>query len=229
MGNSCLCLKNNNSIKNKNIADISLDKDSINLATEQIMDKKDTITEKRSFGINELKKYFEENEKEILNNLNKKEKAKKDYRNKKRISIIGLMNDNKYELMLKRLLEQKNIKRNGPKRRETIRNDDKIKILVNDIMVENKNLVLNNKHNSRANNNNPLNRNSTLLIKKKDDKKIRLSVTIERQGLMNNINNNKVKNKLHQQYLKNINTLNEMINERTLSSGLCKKETDKKE
>ena len=226
MGNGCLC-NNNHFIKDLK-ADICLDKEIFNLATEQVLIKGDNIDEKRGKGIMELKKYFDENEKEILNNLNKKEKAKKVFRNKKRKSIIGMMNDNKYELMLKRLLEQKNIKRNGPKRRETIREEKKIKALVNEVLLDNKNIVIKSKK-SNIKKNIELNRNNSIIIKDRNNKKIRLSVTIDKNELANNINNIKVKKKLHHQYLKNKNTLNEMIFEGILSSGLCKKETNKKE
>ena len=226
MGNGCLC-NNNHFIKDLK-ADICLDKEIFNLATEQVLIKGDNIDEKRDKGIMELKKYFDENEKEILNNLNKKEKAKKVFRNKKRKSIIGMMNDNKYELMLKRLLEQKNIKRNGPKRRETIREEKKIKALVNEVLLDNKNIVIKSKK-SNIKKNIELNRNNSIIIKDRNNKKIRLSVTIDKNELANNINNIKVKKKLHHQYLKNKNTLNEMIFEGILSSGLCKKETNKKE
>jgi hypothetical protein len=224
MGNACFCSKNHliRDIK----VDICLDRESFNLATEQVLINEDNMEEKHGKGILELKKYFDENEKEILNNLNKKEKAKK--RNKKRQSIIGIINDNKYELMLKRLLEQKNKKRNGPKRRETNRKEDNIKVLVNEVLMEKNNKVINNK-NSKLKNNVEINRNSSLIIKDKNNKNIRLSVTTDKNELANNLNNYQVKKKLHQQYLKNINTLNEMINEGTLSSGLCKKETNKKE
>ena len=132
MGNACFCSKNHliRDIK----VDICLDRESFNLATEQVLINEDNMEEKHGKGILELKKYFDENEKEILNNLNKREKAKKIFRNKKGESRIGMMNDN-YELMLKRLLEQKNIIRNGPKRRETIRQEDRIKILVVSVLL----------------------------------------------------------------------------------------------
>lgn len=226
MGNACLCSKNQ-VIKNIK-EDICLGKESINLDTEQVIIKEDNKQKKREKGLLELKKYFDENEKEILNNLNKKEKAKKVFRNKKRESIIGIINDNKYELMLKRLLEQKNIKRNGPKRRETIRKEDNIKVLVNEVLNEKDNKIINNK-NSKLKNNTEINRNSSLIIKDRNNKNIRLSITIDKNELANNLNNSQAKKKLYQQYLKNKNTLNEMIHEGTLSSGLCKKETNKKE
>ena len=64
--------------------------------------------------------------------------------------------------MLKRLLEQKKIKRYGPKRRETIKNDnEQIKALVNEVLFEN----INNIKNNKINNENILNQENDLLIK----------------------------------------------------------------
>ena len=223
MGNSCLCSQNH-FFKDIKI-NICSDKQSLIEVTEQVINKDDNINEKNEKSILELKKYFEENEKEIINNLSKKEKAKKLFRNKKRELMLSTINNNKYELMLKRLLEQKNIKRNGPKRRETIRKEDNIKLLINEVLKENKNEIINNKNKI---NNDLLNRNSTLIIKNKNSSNLRLSVTIDKNELLNNLNNIRFNKKLHHQHLKNVNTLNEMINEGNSSSILCKKETNKK-
>ena len=223
MGNSCLC-GHNHFFKDIKI-NICSDKQSFIEVTEQVINKDDNINEKNEKSILELKKYFEENEKEIINNLSKKEKAKKLFRNKKRELMLSTINNNKYELMLKRLLEQKNIKRNGPKRRETIRKEDNIKLLINEVLKENKNEIINNKNKI---NNDLLNRNSTLIIKNKNSSNLRLSVTIDKNELLNNLNNIRFNKKLHHQHLKNVNTLNEMINEGNSSSILCKKETNKK-
>ena len=218
MGNSCFCSANNY-FKDIKI-NICLDKQSTNSKAEHILYKDKNINIKGEKGILELKKYFDENEQEILNNLYKKEKVKKFF--KKRDSMVGALPDNKYELMLKRLLDQKNIKRIGPKRRETIRNEDNIKSIVNDILIENRNEIKN------AKDNNPdFNRkNSTLIIKNKNNSQMRFSITIDKGGLSNNINN--VKKKLYHQHLNNANTLNEMINEGNNSSVIGKKETNKK-
>ena len=92
--------------------------------------------------------------------------------------------------MLKRLLEQKNIKRNGPKRRETIRNEDKIKILINEILFENINETTNNKNNK--NNEKILNQENDLLIKNINNQNFRFSATIDKnQILSNNLNSKK--------------------------------------
>ncbi len=105
--------------------------------------------------------------------------------------------------MLKRLLEQQNIKKIGPKRRETIRKagEEKIKEMLKNLLVENKNDVLKNKKNE----------NNTLLIKKQFQKKGRFSVTIDRNMIFSgNVNNKK---KLQEQYFNNWNTLCEVIPE----------------
>ena len=181
MGNYCFC-NEKNYFKDIKI-NICLDKQSTNSKTEHILTKEKNINIKGENEIMKLKKYFDENEQEILNNLNKKEKVKKNF--KKRDSMVGALPDNKYELMLKRLLEQKNIKRIGPKRRETIRKENNIKSIVNDILIENRNEIKN------AKDNNPdFNRkNSTLIIKNKNNSQMRFSITIDKGGLSNNINN----------------------------------------
>ena len=216
MGNSCFCSANNY-FKDIKI-NICLDKQSTNSKTEHILTKEKNINIKGENEIMKLKKYFDENEQEILNNLNKKEKVKKNF--KKRDSMVGALPDNKYELMLKRLLEQKNIKRIGPKRRETIRKENNIKSMVNDILIENRNEI----KNAKGNNADFNRKNSTLIIK--NNSQVRFSITIDKGGLSKNIS--KVKKKLNHQHLNNVNTLNEMINEGINSSGLVKKETNKK-
>ena len=217
MGNSCICINANNYIKDIKI-NISTDKQSINSITEHIIKKEDTKNEQKEKRITQLKKYFNENEQEILNSiLNQKEKDRKILKKKNRKSMLATGFDkNKYELMLKRLLEQKKIKRKGPKRRQTIRKSDIIKPLINEVFKENKKLITNNY------NTNGLNKtNSTLIIKNNNNQNMRLSVTIDKEA----INNNK-KSNIKLLYFQNANTLNEMINDG--SSGLCKKETNKK-
>jgi len=216
MGNYCFC-NEKNYFKDIKI-NICLDKQSTNSKTEHILTKEKNINIKGENEIMKLKKYFDENEQEILNNLNKKEKVKKNF--KKRDSMVGALPDNKYELMLKRLLEQKNIKRIGPKRRETIRKENNIKSMVNDILIENRNEI----KNAKGNNADFNRKNSTLIIK--NNSPVRFSITIDKGGLSKNIS--KVKKKLNHQHLNNVNTLNEMINEGINSSGLVKKESNKK-
>ena len=115
-----------------------------------------------------------------------------------------MKDDNKYELILKRLLEQQNIKKIGPKRRETIRFEggDDIKEMVKNLLKENKKDILSKKSETENNN---------ILLKKQFQKKGRFSVTIDKNTLLtNNVNNKK---KFQEQYLNNRNTICEVIAE----------------
>ena len=86
--------------------------------------------------------------------------------------------EDKYGLMLQRLLEQKNIKMIGPKRRETIRKEgEKIQTLVEQLLKENKNDIL---KQSRVES------GGTLIIKQPPQKKGRASVTMDKNPLLVN-------------------------------------------
>ena len=216
MGNSCFC-NNINFIKDVKL-NVCFKKQVINNKSDQILirdEDKTNINEKNKEKekgkiksknkMNEILNYFNEGEKEIMNNIKKKAKAKKIPSNKRIDRINNNKDDNKYELMLKRLLEQQNIKKVGPKRRETIRKEgeEKIKETVKNLLTENKNDVLKNKNKKEEQNN-------SLLIKKQFNKKGRFSVTIDRNVLfMNNLNNKK--KKFQEQYMKNRNTMYEVI------------------
>ena len=89
--------------------------------------------------IETLKNYFVECEKELMNNYVKNKKAKKHLNKKKHNNDLNKLSNEKYELMLKRLLEKKENKLNGPKSRETIRNTDKIKPMIDEILQNNNN------------------------------------------------------------------------------------------
>lgn len=199
MGNSCFC-DNIHFIKDSKYS-VCFQKQDITSKSDQVLykDEDKIITNEKCRNkkqpktkMNELLSYFYEGEKEIINNLKKKDEAKK-MNSKKKPDNTMESKDDKYELMLKRLLDQQNIKKNGPKRRETIRNDGNyIRDLVKNLLIENKNDVLNNKNK---------NDNNTLLIKNKFNKKARYSVTIDKNTLMNNININK--KKFQEQYFNN--------------------------
>jgi hypothetical protein len=188
---------------------------------EQIIIDLDNQNNNNNLGtkINDLKIYFNEVENELMhyNNLHKSKKiSKKHLSKKKHINALNKLSDNKYELMLKRLLEQKKIKRNGPKRRETIRKGKVIKQLVNEVISGNiKNKEKNNNINEKEND---------LLIKNINDQKYRCSATIDRNDLMVNnlIQNQKKFNYKFYQYR---NTINDIINESSGYSGLCQKQT----
>jgi hypothetical protein len=183
------------------------------------LDNQNNNNNKLGTKINDLKIYFNEVENELMhyNNLHKSKKiTKKHLSKKKHINALNKLSDNKYELMLKRLLEQKKIKRNGPKRRETIRKDIAIKQVVNEVISGNvKNEKINVKKNDKEND---------LLIKNINDQKYRCSATIDRNDIMvNNLNQNQKKfnYKLYQYR----NTINDIINESSGYSGLCQKQT----
>ena len=183
------------------------------------LDNQNNNNNKLGTKINDLKIYFNEVENELMhyNNLHKSKKiTKKHLSKKKHINALNKLSDNKYELMLKRLLEQKKIKRNGPKRRETIRKDIAIKQVVNEVISGNvKNEKINVKKNDKEND---------LLIKNINDQKYRCSATIDRNDLMVNnlIQNQKKFNYKFYQYR---NTINDIINESSGYSGLCQKQT----
>ena len=213
MGNSCFC-DNIHFIKDVKL-NLCYQKQDINNKSDHIIIKEEQLNtnekskEKEKTNpknkMNELLIYFNELEKEIMNNFKKKPKVKKIPIKKKNDMAIDIKEENKYELMLKRLLEQQNIKKIGPKRRETIRKEgeEKIKELVKNLLAENKNDVLKNKKNE----------NNTLLIKKQFQKKGRFSVTLDRNSLYSNgININK-KKQFQEQYFNNRNTICEVIAE----------------
>ena len=224
MGNSCFC-GNINFIKDVKL-NVCFQKQEINDKSDKILikDEKQNTNEKNKEKeekdksknkMNELFIYFNDVEKELMNNV-KKKKVKK-HSSKKIITHTNNKEENKYELMLKRLLEQQNIKKVGPKRRETIRKlgEDKIKEMVKNILIENKNDILNKKNTNDKKDKNETENNS-LLIKKEFNKKGRFSVAIDRNALfMNNLNNNNNNNNKNskKQYFNPRNSISEVIGE----------------
>ena len=171
-------------------------------------------------SITELKDYFNKRGNEIIGDLIKKEKSKKHLSKKKHINALNKLSDNKYELMLKRLLEQKKEKRKGPKRRETIKkNDEKFKLLIKEVILENINTSKNEDITI-----NKENKENDLLIKNINNPKYRYSATTDKNAIIsNNLNKYLVLNKYNYQYR---NTINEIINESSgFSGGFCKKLT----
>ena len=225
MGNSCSC-ENIHFIKDVKL-NVCLEKMEIVPKSDQVLyndgnkiiinlnekKNKDSLTQKK---MNEILSYFNEGEKEIINNIRKKNKVKKAQNKKKTNDLIdNNRDDNKYELILKRLLEQQNIKKIGPKRRETIRKEgDNIKDIVTELLKENKNIALNKKNSIESN---------SLLIKTQFNKKGRFSVTVDKKSLMDNINHNN-KKKFQEQYLNNRMTICEVITES--NGGLAKQNSN---
>ena len=184
MGNTCFCSNSNY------MQDIKLDlfqKPIVNTKTDQIGQKDSDDTSNK---INNILNYFNQTEKEIVINLMKKEKSKK-YAIKKKQNKRSdtLIEGSKYEEMLKRLLDQKKIKRFGPKRRETVRKEDKIKSMVNEILQENKDDIKSKINTSKKETSDT---QSSLIIKQNSGFKSRLSFNIDRNTMLrNNINKSK--------------------------------------
>ena len=236
MGNSCLCenirfirdIKLNSCFQKQDINNKSVQieiKEEYKIDTNDKQNKENNDKDKNKSYINkmnELLNYFNEGEKEIINNFKKKEKVKKiPGKRLKEKTIIVNKDDNKYELMLKRLLEQQNIKKEGPKRRETIRKgeEDKIKEIVKNILKENKNNIINQK---------TKNENNSLLIKKQFNKKGRYSVSFDRNMIfMNKLINNNNKKKFSENYFKNRNTFNNELNSESNNGNVLHKQTTK--
>jgi hypothetical protein len=143
----------------------------------------------------------------------------------KHSNALSKLSHNKYELMLKRLLEQKKIKPKGPKRRETIRDEGQIKILINEVVSEMKIQKINNDNeNSITNKTENSNHENDLLIKNLNKSKFRSSDTVEQYLIISNKDKN-FKNS-NQNQLNYRNTINDIIYEGSACSGYCKKPTN---
>ena len=209
MGSSCFlknlnladCCSNKSMVTNISKSDQVLTKDipSNEESKEKNLKNKNIDNNNKLSGI---LKYFNTEEKEILAEYYKQRDKEK--------NLTKNRDNGKYELMLKRLLEQQNIKKVGPKRRETIRNEGNnyIKDIVSNLLIENKKNILENKSK---------NENDTLLIKKAYKQKGRFSVTLDRNILfMNNLQKNK--SKIQEQYFKNRKTICEVNRENGASA-----------
>ena len=129
------CCPNKNSVTDLAKTDQVLTRDISQGEAEK--EKESNIKTIKQNSLHVIISYFNEVEKEILTDIYKQQDKDKKYTRNK---------DNaRYELMLQRLLEQQNIKKVGPKRRETIRNKkNEIKEMVKQILQENKNEILKN-------------------------------------------------------------------------------------
>ena len=127
----------------------------------------------------DMVKYFDEMEKENIKN--EKKKLRKMISFKKLKNSNTLYNNNqKYELMLKRLLDQQQNKdKKGPKRRETIRinNNKKIIKLINETIEDNENKEKNKK--------NKLKKKESILLNQKDKMNL-LSISTGKQSVIIN-------------------------------------------
>jgi len=141
MGSACFlknlnladCCSNKSMVKNISKSDQVLTKDipSNEESKEKDLKNKNIDNNNKLSGI---LKYFNTEEKEILAEYYKQRDKEK--------NLTKNRDNGKYELMLKRLLEQQTIKRVGPKRRQTIRDGGKIMKLIKQIIQENKDEAL---------------------------------------------------------------------------------------
>ena len=210
MGNSCF--SNTKHCIQKHF-DICVDNNLSNINVEETINVQNEDNNK----INKLKKYFIQGEKDISEDFYPKniKQTDKKKRNSGAVNLL-LIDKNKYEVMLNKLLQQKSIEIKGPKRRETIRDGNNLKNLVKEVIKEKKENK-NNKLKRRASK-----RRYSLIIKNKDKQKIKQSSTIYRNEYMKC----KSVNKILKSQLKKVNTLNEILTDGR-STIFNKKETNK--
>ncbi len=170
MGNGCFCK-------------VGIYKKDINLDSEPLKPITNTKSEHiEENKLNMLINYF--NEKERVNEMRKSEMSKNlKKRSKKNFNTI--INNKHYEIMLKRLSDQKIVKRLGPKRRQTIRKEDDIsnvKDIVKEILQENKDNI----HNIINQQNQNSDTKSSLIIKNNAFKNT-ISLFFDRNGIMKNL------------------------------------------
>ena len=150
MGNGCIC------IRNLCLEDIKV---------ETFIEEQNHPTESNLY--NNIVKYFDDFERDLTIKIEKKHLKKiLSFKRIKNLNTIRSIENNKYELMLKRLLEQKKIERKGPKRRETIRinNNKNLIKLVKESIEDNKK-----KENNKENNQNNTPKKETILINDNKD------------------------------------------------------------
>ena len=199
MGNGCICLQN----ICYRYQDIKID----SLSEEQIQNDKEQLEVTNLFHI---VKYFNENEKEINTKIDEKIlKRLLSHKKAKHFKSYTKKGDSAYELMLKRILEQKNIERKGPKRRKTLRinNNNEILKLIENVIEENKKIEKDYNENIKEiviDNT----KKESLLLNYKDKKKL-----INRQSVnINKFNIKKIKNNFEETEINNFLLINEIKN-----------------
>jgi hypothetical protein len=167
------CCPNKNSVTDLAKTDQVLTRDISQGEAEK--EKESNIKTIKQNSLHGIISYFNEVEKEILTDIYKQQDKDKKYTRNK--------DNTRYELMLQRLLEQQNIKKVGPKRRETIRNKkNEIKEMVKQILQENKNEILKNTNIKDIND-----ENITLLITQQEKiERWSQSQTMDKKILMQN-------------------------------------------
>ena len=203
MGNACICLKN----MSNHLNDVKLD----SLLEDQIQNdlEKDQLEVTNLYNI---AKYFNEGEKEINKKIEKK-KVKRILSHKKAkiFKSYNVAGDSKYELMLKRLLEQKKIERKGPKRRKTLRvnNNKNIAKLIMEVVEENKN---NKKEDNNADvensNNLDLSKRESILLNYKDKSNLQMRQSFN----IGKFGHKKIKNNFEETEINNGQILNDIKN-----------------
>lgn len=209
MGNGCICLKNMSNQYN----DVKLD----SLLEEQIQNdlEKDQLEVTNLYHI---VKYFNEGEKEINTNIEKK-KVKKilSHKKAKNYKSYNVSGDSKYELMLKRLLEQKKIERKGPKRRKTLRqnNNKDVTKLILEVIEENKN---NKKEDSDAaldnSNNIDLSKRESILLNYRDKSNLNMRQSFN----ITKFDHKKIENNFEESEINNVQILNDIKNLNNVSN-----------
>ena len=142
MGSACFlknlnladCCSNKSMVTNISKSDQILTKDIPSNKESKEKDLKNKNIDNNNNKLSGILKYFNTEEKEILAEYYKQRDKEK--------NLTKNRDNGKYELMLKRLLEQQTIKRVGPKRRQTIRDGGKIMKLIKQIIQENKDEAL---------------------------------------------------------------------------------------
>ena len=142
MGSACFlknlnladCCSNKSMVTNISKSDQVLTKDIPLNEESKEKDLKNKNIDNNNNKLSGILKYFNTEEKEILAEYYKQRDKEK--------NLTKNRDNGKYELMLKRLLEQQTIKRVGPKRRQTIRDGGKIMKLIKQIIQENKDEAL---------------------------------------------------------------------------------------
>lgn len=164
MGNGCFC---------RNICyqhqDVKLDSE---LEEQNRNDKENEQLEVTN--LYNIVKYFNDSEKEIIKKIEKKKVRRMlSHKKAKMFKSYNKEGDSKYELMLKRILQQKEIERKGPKRRKTItiNNNNDIVQLIECVKREYDNNKIMNEIKENNNNSNNTKRVS-ILLNNKDKKQL---------------------------------------------------------
>ena len=211
MGNGCFCLKN---VSNQ-FNDVKLD----SLLEEQNDIEKDQLEATNLYNI---VKYFNEGEKEINTKIEKRNvKRILSHKKAKNFKSYNVAGDSKYELMLKRLLEQKKIERKGPKRRKTLRvnNNKNIAKLINEVIEENKNNKKEDDNVAVDNSNNlDLSKKESILLNYRDKSNLHMRQSLnitkfEHKIIENNFEETEINNGQILNDIKNLNNVSNYISD----------------